>query len=404
MSARLDRCLIAFLGVLAGALGAQAGTWSRNDIAPYAANSSYDYRATYEWTSIDDSTNTLNATRCGTVIFAYSDDVEGTDTAAAATVKRCENGGESIGTCITELTLTADAPFLPVFTRPGYFHVDVTAAPGTGTARVSASCSPDIARSDAGDLSGGATAQIQGTATGGGIQGVINSDSGFVAAGGFAGAGVQPGDKVLNTTDSVVAWVLQVGVGSITTSIFSNSGSMGAGDTYVIRMGGARTRLGALHFQRLNAIDQALLAGECLNFTAESVWSACPVRHPSNTIGISKRSVLTSYSLMPAWVTVPTVISGDYWIKLYHLNFTGGSEVYKIHFGGLALNTVGEMIIGNAATGMPMFLLEPGDAWSLIVETPNPNTQCEAGAGCVLSNGTIGAHFVGDVEWRDLGI
>lgn len=138
------------------ALPALAGDWSSKRLEPGSVS-------TYEWNSLDDST-ALNATRCGTVIFSYYDDVEGSDTDAAATLVSCKSGGTAIGSCSTVSSFASDTSSFLDIRGFAFYKVDVTAAPASGTARISAYCSETIGAigTTTGPLSNFTTRQLQG--------------------------------------------------------------------------------------------------------------------------------------------------------------------------------------------------------------------------------------------------
>lgn len=109
-----------------------AGEWTTKVIGPAQYSR-------YEFTTLDDSTSTLDATHCGAVAFSYADDVVGSDTTAEAEVLSCQKKDATQAECDVVATFTGDDAWEPINSRPGYFHVNVVAAPaGSGRARIDA--------------------------------------------------------------------------------------------------------------------------------------------------------------------------------------------------------------------------------------------------------------------------
>lgn len=138
---------------------ATAGNWTVQTIQP-------GQESRYFWSTLDDSTKTLDATRCGAVSFGYADDIVASDTAAAARILSCDTKDASAGSCTPVATFTVDTSAQTVSARPGYFHVDVTAAPSvvTSQAMITAYCSLDVAGAG-GSIGGGGGPSLGSTTT-----------------------------------------------------------------------------------------------------------------------------------------------------------------------------------------------------------------------------------------------
>jgi hypothetical protein len=134
-----------FLGLLVALVAPPIGAaeWSVETVQPAKAS-----RFIFSSTSAADSTRTLDATACGTVVFGYRDDTLGADTAGSAEVLACERKGQSQGDCTVVKAFTDDSSFQSVNTRPGYFHVNVTGTPTAGAeAMIDAYCAADVGSS-----------------------------------------------------------------------------------------------------------------------------------------------------------------------------------------------------------------------------------------------------------------
>lgn len=143
------RWRVLLFGVLLAALCAPpgfAGTWTASQIGPSQSSR-------YEWSTVDDSTKTLDATHCGAVAFGYADDVSGgVDTAASAELLSCKKKDAAQSECTTVATFTSDSSYNIIKQRPGYYHVNVLTAPGgTGQARIDAYCALDLGSSGGAD-------------------------------------------------------------------------------------------------------------------------------------------------------------------------------------------------------------------------------------------------------------
>lgn len=140
------RWRVLLFGVLLAALcdpPGFAGTWTASQIGPSQSSR-------YEWSTVDDSTKTLDATHCGAVAFGYADDVSGAgDTAASAELLSCKRKDATPSECSVVTTFSSDTAYITSNQRPGYYHVNVLTAPSvaTSTARVDAYCALDLAGS-----------------------------------------------------------------------------------------------------------------------------------------------------------------------------------------------------------------------------------------------------------------
>jgi hypothetical protein len=98
--------------------------------------------ARFIWTTNTDPASDLIALPCASTVFSYYPSLDQTsgDTAARGTIYSCADSSMATSDCLAVIDLRANATINQAWNKPGIWRLDVTAAPGSGTAQVTAQC------------------------------------------------------------------------------------------------------------------------------------------------------------------------------------------------------------------------------------------------------------------------
>jgi hypothetical protein len=199
---------------------------------------------------------------------------------------------------------------------------------------------------------------------------------------------VAPGDKVLNTTDSAVAWVLVVDNETTLTLSTLSTGAFASTEGYSIRRKGS-FRAGKLSRQKFMNFDASIAAGECADLTLSNAWVSPCDGSGRRSISVFLRSLFSS-ARFSHYAALASTDNADISLRLYHSAFTAGSNVTPRNSGGAAFDAPGE--IGLLASGIE-WLLEPGDRFGFQWNTSSDANDCTDGTGCVIPAGIAGTLY-----------